>query len=66
MLKPIVKVSRELIHHPSDVLDDLCRYDAANRRWRAFDESLSQQLLGLEFVQRRNIRVRLADRRRAK
>lgn len=65
MTKPIEKVRRSLIHHPSDVLDDLCQYDAANRKWRAFDEKLSQQLLAFEFSQRHNIRLQPSDRRRA-
>ena len=64
MTKPIEKIARPLIHHPSDVLDDFCQYDAANRGWRAFDEGVSQQLIALEYQQRRNIRVQLGDRRR--
>jgi hypothetical protein len=63
MTKPIEKVRRPLIHHPSDVLDAFCHYDSANRRWREFDMSVSHQLLALEFDQRNNIRVRPEDRR---
>jgi hypothetical protein len=63
MTKPIEKVRRELVHHPSDALDAFCQYDSANRRWREFDDNLSHQLLGLEFKQRHNIRLRLDDRR---
>ncbi len=63
MTKPVEKVRRPLIHHPSDVLDAFCQYDSASRPWRAFDESLSHQLIALEFEQRRNIRLHLDDRR---
>lgn len=45
-----------LIHHPSDVLDDLCRYDASHRAWREFDESLSHQLIELEYRNRQYLR----------
>jgi hypothetical protein len=65
MTQPTTKIRRPLVHHPSDVLDDLCQYDAANRRWRKFDESLSHQLLALEYEQRKYIRVQNYDRRRS-
>ena len=59
MLKPIEKTSRQpLIHHPSDVLDAFCHYDDSHRTWLDFDESLSHQLIGLEFNNRRYIRIR--------
>ena len=63
MTKHLEKARRELVHHPSDVLDAFCQHDSANRGWRAFDESLSHQLIALEFAQRHNIRLRQSDRR---
>jgi hypothetical protein len=45
-----------LIHHPSNVLDDLCRYDASHRAWREFDQSLSHQLIELEYRNRQYLR----------
>jgi len=45
-----------LVHHPSNVLDDLCRYDASHRAWREFDESLSHQLIELEYRNRQCLR----------
>jgi hypothetical protein len=57
MLKPIEKPSRQtLVHHPSDLLDAFCQYDASDRSWLKFDDSLSHQLLALEFENRRYIR----------
>lgn len=64
MLKPIEKPSRQLVHHPSDVLNHFCHYDAMNRPWRAFDDSVSHQLLELEFRNRRFIRIQPASGRR--
>src|SRR6476646_10262458 len=66
MLKPIEKPSRQpLVHHPSDVLDPFCHYDAANRAWLDFDESVSLQIIELEFNNRRFIRVRPQTSRRS-
>lgn len=64
MLKPIDKPIRQpLVHHPSDVLDAFCHYDAANRTWLDFDDGLSLQLIELEYNNRQYIRVRFqADR----
>lgn len=59
MSKLISKSRRlPLVHHPSNVLDDLCRYDASHRAWRKFDESLSHQLIELEYQNRQYIRPR--------
>jgi hypothetical protein len=64
MLKPLEKPKPALIHHPSDALDSFCHYDATNRPWRQFDDSVSHQLLELEFKNRQYIRVRpVRDRR---
>jgi len=67
MTKPIEKPRPEpLVHHPSDVLDAFCRCNASNNAWVDFDTSLSQQLLELEFKNRRYIRVQSQlDRRRS-
>ncbi len=66
MLQPIEKPKsrRPLVHHPSNVLDAFCRYEVTDRAWLDFDEHLSQQLLELEFANRRFIRVRPQDSRR--
>jgi|SwirhisoilCB1_FD_contig_31_21307330_length_403_multi_5_in_0_out_0_2 hypothetical protein len=62
MLKPIEKTSRQpLVHHPSDALDAFCHYDVSDRTWLDFDESLSQQLIQLEFNNRRYIRIQPAS-----
>jgi hypothetical protein len=37
-----------LIHHPSTVLDDLCRFTMATPSWVAFDEQISLQLAAFE------------------
>jgi hypothetical protein len=59
MLKPIEKPSRQpLVHHPSDVLDSFCHYDPANKAWLDFDESVSLQIIELEFNNRQYIRVK--------
>jgi hypothetical protein len=66
MLKPIEKPSRQpLVHHPSDALDPFCHYDATNHAWLDFDESVSHQIIELEFTNRRFIRVRAQKRRRS-
>jgi hypothetical protein len=66
MLKPIEKPNREtLVHHPSDMLDAFCHYDAANAGWLKFDAGLSHQLIQLEFKNRRYIRVRPQATRRS-
>jgi len=63
MLKPIDnkqldKPKRQpLVHHPSDALDGYCHCDVSDRRWVAFDASVSHQLLEFEFANRRYIRV---------
>jgi hypothetical protein len=58
MLKPIEKPRRQpLVHHPCDVLDDFCQYDATNEGWLHFDESLSHQLIQFEFNHRQYIRA---------
>ena len=66
MLKPIEKpkARQPLIHHPSDVLDAYCCYEATDRAWLKFDEQVSHQLLELEFANRQYIRVRPQDSRR--
>lgn len=65
MLKPIEKPARQpLIHHPSDVLDCFCRYDAANLQWLDFDESVSQQIAELEARNQRYIRPIAAQSQR--
>ena len=66
MLKPIEKTAtrRPLIHHPSDVLDAFCRYEVTDRTWLDFDQEISQQLLELEFANRRFIRVQPQSSRR--
>ena len=59
MLKPIEKLSRRpLVHHPSDALDPFCQYDATNRAWLDFDESVSHQIIELEFNNRQFIKVK--------
>lgn len=45
-----------LVHHPWDVLDDLCRYDASHPAWREFDERISHQLIELEYRNRQFLR----------
>jgi len=66
MLKPIEKPSRQpLVHHPSDALDAFCHYDATSRTWLEFDESLSHQIIELEFNNRQYIRVRPWNNRRS-
>lgn len=61
MLKPIAKPKRTLVHHPSNALDHFCQYDVSNRGWLEFDESLSHQLLELEFQNRQYILPRPAS-----
>jgi hypothetical protein len=64
MLKPIEKpTTRTLVHHPSEVLDAFCNYDSANQPWVKFDQSVSCQLIELEFKNRRHIRPRQDSRR---
>jgi hypothetical protein len=63
MLKPVEKARRPLVHHPSDVLDSFCRYDAGNLSWLEFDDSVSLQLIELEYLNRRFIRVQPAPGR---
>ena len=59
MTKPITpKARKPLIHHPSDVLDLFGNYDATNRSWLEFDDSLTQQIEQFEEQNRRFIRVR--------
>jgi len=66
MLKPIVKSSRKsIVHHPCDVLDAFCHCDATNRSWLEFDESLSHQLIELEYANRQYIRVQPQFNRRS-
>jgi len=66
MLKPIEKPARRpLVHHPSDVLDAFCHYDASDRAWLEFDENISHQLIELEFDNRRYICVRPQSVRRS-
>ena len=66
MLKPIEKTAtrQPLIHHPSDVLDSFCQYEVTDRSWLDFDQDISQQLIELEFANRRFIRVRPQAARR--
>jgi len=67
MLKPIEKLSRRpLVHHPSDALDPFCQYDATNAAWLDFDESVSLQIIELEFDNRQFIRVRPQMDRRSR
>ena len=64
MLKPIEKPSRRpLIHHPSNALDAFCHYDASNSHWLEFDESVSCQLIELEYSKRQYISTRGEGRR---
>ena len=65
MLKPLEKPKPALIHHPSDALDSFCHYDATNRLWLEFDDSVSHQLLELEFKNRRYIRLKAKFDRRS-
>jgi hypothetical protein len=66
MLKPIEKPARRpLVHHPSDVLDAFCHYDASDSAWLEFDECLSHQLIELEFNNRQYIRIRPQSVRRS-
>jgi hypothetical protein len=66
MLKPIEKPSRQpLVHHPSDTLDAFCHCDATSRTWLEFDESLSHQIIELEFNNRQYIRIRPWNNRRS-
>ena len=59
MLKPIEKLTRQpLVHHPSNALDSFCHYDPANKAWLDFDESLSLQIIELEFKNRQYIHVK--------
>jgi len=66
MTKPIEKAParQPLIHHPSDVLDAFCRYEVTDRTWLDFDQDISQQLIELEFAQRRFIRAQPQQTRR--
>ena len=66
MLKPIEKTParQPLIHHPSDVLDAFCQYEVTDRTWLDFAQDLSQQLIELEFANRKYIRVRPQSSRR--
>jgi hypothetical protein len=65
MLKPIEKPTRRtLVHHPSDALDGFCHYDVTDLNWLDFDESVSLQLIELEFDNRQYIRVKANDCRR--
>ena len=41
-------VTRPLVHHPSDVLDDFCQYDATSAAWAKFDAQLSADLKTFE------------------
>jgi hypothetical protein len=66
MLQPIEKspARQSLVHHPSDALDAFCCYEVTDRTWLDFDQCLSQQLIELEFANRRHIRVRPQATRR--
>jgi hypothetical protein len=65
MSKPIEKTSsKPLVHRPWDVLE-VGQYDAQNRNWRRFDESVSEQIRELEFQNRQYIRVSTAMSRRS-
>ena len=65
MSKPIEKTSsKPLVHRPWDVLD-FGHYDAENRHWRRFDESVSEQIRNLEAKNRQYIRVSAASNRRS-
>ena len=66
MTKPIEKAParQPLVHHPSDVLDSFCRYEVTDRNWLDFDQVISQQLIELEFANRRFIRVKPQASRR--
>lgn len=66
MLKPIEKSRRQpLVHHPSDVLDAFCQCDVSNQAWLDFDDSISHQIIELEFNNRQYVRVRPQDPRRS-
>ena len=65
MSKPIQKTqSKPLVHCPWDVLE-MGHYDAMNRNWQKFDESVSEQIRDLEFKNRQYIRVSAAISRRS-
>jgi hypothetical protein len=57
MTKPIEKPRRQpLVHKPWDVLDSFGSYDATNRNWIEFNESLTDQIAVLEKINARYIR----------
>jgi hypothetical protein len=64
MLKQLEKPKRQLVHHPCDALDNFCRYEATDRNWLDFDESVSLQLREFEFHNRQYIRQQPATGRR--
>ena len=65
MSKPIEKTSsKPLVHRPWDVLD-IAHYDAENRHWRQFDESVSEQIRDLEAKNRQYIRASVVSSRRS-
>ncbi len=66
MSKPIEKTQpKPLVHRPSDVLDSFGHYDATNRNWLEFDDSVSEQIRELEDKNRQYIRPAAAFNRRS-
>jgi hypothetical protein len=64
MSKPIEKTrQKSLVHRPSDVLDSFGHYDAENRNWLQFDESVSEQIRNLEAKNQQYIRVSFTSSR---
>ena len=65
MSKPIEKTqNKPLVHRPWDVLD-FGHYNADNRHWRQFDESVSEQIRDLEAKNERYIRISFVSNRRS-
>ena len=57
MTKHLEKLRRRpLVHKPWDVLDLFGNYDATNRNWIEFDDSLTEQIAVLEATNARYIR----------
>ena len=66
MSKPIEKTQHKpLVHRPWDALDSFGYYDASNRNWLQFDESVSEQIRELEAKNERYIRVSFVSSRKS-
>ena len=65
MLTPIEKPAhRPLVHHPSDVLDLFCHYDATSDSWIDFDNAISQQIVEFEARHPQYLRLSVNANRR--